>query len=151
MLNSPQYFLLIHFPLQVLTGIGLGVHTCACVFWLCKVLSHPEEDVLAFMDKFNINEDVKVQYTASFYFITTIITTIGFGDIVPYNTAERIFCIVVMYIGSLIFGILLAEVQQVVNQASQVFIYAMKCIDIHMIWYVRINIYERTCTKTVLA
>jgi hypothetical protein len=36
--------------------------------------------------------------------------------------AERLFVIVVMYIGSLIFGILLAEVQQVVHQASQVLV-----------------------------
>jgi cation transporter-like permease len=35
---------------------------------------------------------------------------------------ERLFVIVVMYIGSLIFGILLAEVQQVVHQASQVLV-----------------------------
>jgi CRP-like cAMP-binding protein len=78
------------------------------------------EDVAAFMDKFQIDsDDVKVQYTASFYFITTIITTIGFGDIVPYNTVERLFVIVIMYIGSVVFGILLAEVQQVVHQASQ--------------------------------
>jgi hypothetical protein len=72
----------------VFCGIALGVHTCSCIFWLSKVLSHSEGDVAAFMDKFNISDDVKVQYTASFYFITTIITTIGFGDIVPYNTGK---------------------------------------------------------------
>jgi hypothetical protein len=41
MLHSPQFFLSILFPLQVFLGIALGVHTCSCIFWLCKVLSHP--------------------------------------------------------------------------------------------------------------
>ena len=126
--------------LQVLTGIALGVHTCACIFWLCKVLSHPEEEVFKFMEEFEINTDVKVQYTASFYFITTIITTIGFGDITPYNTAERIFCIIVMILGSLIFGILLAEVQQVVHQASQVLSSDVNCMTITM----------RACARTCI-
>jgi len=53
-----------------------------------------------FMQTFEISDHVGVQYVASFYFITTIITTIGFGDIVPENTASRIFCILVMYMGA---------------------------------------------------
>ena len=52
------------------------------------------------MQTFEISDHVGVQYVASFYFITTIITTIGFGDIVPENTASRIFCILVMYMGA---------------------------------------------------
>ena len=88
------------------------------------------------MEEFDISSDVKVQYAASFYFITTIITTIGFGDIVPYNTAERVFCIIVMYIGSMIFGILLAEVQQVVHQASQVRKSTVTCESSRTLHYV---------------
>lgn len=75
---------------QVLTGIALGVHTCACVFWLCKLLSHPETEIEVFKEEFEINDDVRVQYAASFYFITTIITTIGFGDIVPCTSLSRL-------------------------------------------------------------
>ena len=105
--------------IKVLSGIALGVHTCASVFWLCKVLSRTPEQILEFREVNEISDSVEDQYAACFYFITTIITTIGFGDFVPENTTERIFSIVVMYIGSMMFGILLAEVQQVVAQASQ--------------------------------
>lgn len=51
--------------------------------------------------------------------MSTIITTIGFGDIHPECNAERIYIIFVMYMGSIIFGILLAEVQQVVMASSK--------------------------------
>jgi hypothetical protein len=105
--------------IKVLSGIALGVHTCASIFWLCKVLSRTPEQIEEFKEINEISDLVEDQYAACFYFITTIITTIGFGDFVPENTTERIFTIIVMYIGSMIFGILLAEVQQVVAQASQ--------------------------------
>ena len=105
--------------MKVLVGIALGVHTCSCIYWLCKTLSFSAEEVQQFLDELDIGSDVKSQYISSFYFITTIFTTIGFGDIVPLNLSERIFGIVVMYIGSITYGILLAEVQQLVAQASQ--------------------------------
>jgi hypothetical protein len=105
--------------IKVLSGIALGVHTCSCTFWLVKVVTSSMEEVDTFREEYGISADVQVQYLASFYFITTIMTTIGFGDIVPRNSMERLYCIIVMYMGSVIFGILLAEVQQVVAQASQ--------------------------------
>ena len=96
--------------MKVLVGSALGVHTCSCIYWLCKTLSFSAEEVQQFLDELEIGSDVKSQYISSFYFITTIFTTIGFGDIVPLNLSERIFGIVVMYIGSITYGILLAEV-----------------------------------------
>lgn len=38
-------------------------------------------------------------------------TTVGFGDVSAENTLERWFATVVMYVGCVVFGILLSEVQ----------------------------------------
>ena len=51
----------------------------------------------------------------SFYFINTVFTTVGFGDISATNTAERAFVVVVMYIGTIVFGLLLTEVDTAVS------------------------------------
>ena len=41
---------------------------------------------------------------------------VGFGDISASNGQERLFCVIVMFLGSVIFGTLLAEIQEAVNQ-----------------------------------
>jgi hypothetical protein len=45
-------------------------------------------------------------------------TTIGYGDIVPYTNIERIFDIVAMLIGALVFGYIIGAVGNVVQQRS---------------------------------
>ena len=43
-------------------------------------------------------------YIVGFYFITTTVTTVGYGDIGPMNTTERIFCSALMLIGVIGFS-----------------------------------------------
>lgn len=42
-------------------------------------------------------------YITSMYFITTTITTIGYGDIYGVSMAERLYIILVMFLGILVF------------------------------------------------
>ena len=44
------------------------------------------------------------QYLASFYFIITTFSTVGYGDISANNTYEKIFCIIVMVVGVTAFA-----------------------------------------------
>ncbi len=44
-------------------------------------------------------------------FVNTVFCTVGFGDISAENTSERLFCVLLFYMGTLVFGMLLAEVQ----------------------------------------
>jgi len=43
-------------------------------------------------------------YIASFYFVVTTITTVGYGDISGNNSAERMFGCLLMIIGVLAFS-----------------------------------------------
>jgi len=57
------------------------------------------------MSNYQINDyDMVSKYIASFYFIVTCITTVGFGDISPQTTVERVFCIVMMFLGAMGFS-----------------------------------------------
>jgi len=40
----------------------------------------------------------------SLYFVATTVTTVGYGDIVPVNGVERIFCHFIMLVGVLAFS-----------------------------------------------
>lgn len=46
------------------------------------------------------------QYLTSFYFTVTTITTVGYGDISGSTSLEQVFCIVLMVIGVVGFGLL---------------------------------------------
>ncbi|CAD7958568.1 unnamed protein product [Amoebophrya sp. A25] len=49
-------------------------------------------------------------YIASLYWSFTTMTTVGYGDVVPKSTAERIYCIFVMFIGGTAFGYIIGSI-----------------------------------------
>jgi hypothetical protein len=55
-------------------------------------------------------------YVASFYFVITTITTVGYGDISAFNTTERIFCCILMIIGVLAFSFSTGSLSSVLTQ-----------------------------------
>ena len=57
------------------------------------------------------SEDAATQYITSLYFTFYTLLSIGYGDIHPTNTQERFFALVVMLIGGLMFGAIIAKVR----------------------------------------
>ena len=55
----------------------------------------------------------------SFYFVNTVFSTIGFGDIHATNNAERVYCVLLFYVGVLVFGSLLVELQDILRKAFE--------------------------------
>ena len=43
-------------------------------------------------------------YMIALYFVSTTVTTVGYGDINPVNDIERIFCIMLLFIGVMTFS-----------------------------------------------
>jgi hypothetical protein len=66
----------------------MGIHVFACLFWLVRVITTEEEEVSEFITC-HVGLDVdatKAQgmvqiYMCCFYFVATVWTTVGFGDI----------------------------------------------------------------------
>ena len=56
-----------------------------------------------------IDESAGEQYIAAFYWSAATVLTVGFGDIIPVNSAERMFATVVMFFGSIFFGYVIAS------------------------------------------
>jgi len=54
-------------------------------------------------------------YIAAFYFCLTTMTSVGYGDIVPHNNTERIYIIMLEFIGAVIFATIIAAITSVVT------------------------------------
>jgi len=104
--------------LRVVFGLASVTHVFGCAFWLVKVISNDEEEVVEFLEYNGLSASANVveKYVLSVYFINTVFTTVGFGDIHASNTLEQVTCVVIMLVGVLVFGTMLSEVQAAVSE-----------------------------------
>ena len=104
---------------KLIFSLAFVVHSCSCIFWLTKEASTSQEEISDFIEGYGLERDAPVlqRYALSIYYINTIFTTVGFGDVGPQNEAERFVTIFLMYVGVIVFGLLLSEVQEAVAEA----------------------------------
>ena len=57
-----------------------------------------------------MNETFSTKYITSFYFLLTTMTTVGYGDIVCISSIERIFHIILLAIGTIIYTFLVSKI-----------------------------------------
>ncbi|XP_055327393.1 potassium voltage-gated channel protein eag-like [Paramacrobiotus metropolitanus] len=62
--------------------------------------------------------DHKACYVSALYFTTSSITSVGFGNIAANTTNEKLFSIVVMVIGSLIYATIFGHVTTIIGQMT---------------------------------
>ena len=60
-----------------------------------------------------------VQYLYSVYWALTTLTTVGYGDITPANNAERVYALVCLLIGALVFGYILGAVGEMMSTVDK--------------------------------
>eukprot|EP00802_Teleaulax_amphioxeia_P003931 Tamp_03934.p1 GENE.Tamp_03934~~Tamp_03934.p1 ORF type:complete len:949 (+),score=122.03 Tamp_03934:154-2847(+) len=111
------------------------VHIFTCGYWLIKLISNKDEEMVDWYSQYVVElgsqspsdskwssegvlggNAVFHQYVLSMYFINTVFSTVGFGDIQAQNTEERIFSMFAMYVGTVVFGTLLSEVENAMSQ-----------------------------------
>lgn len=101
-----------------------------CCFWffittsICTGIQNPEDDTLPFLIRtwaveFGYqNRSVFEQYVASLYYTFETLFTVGYGDIHATNQGERVFTILVMLMGSVLFGAVLAKIKDVLDSTN---------------------------------
>ena len=60
-----------------------------------------------------------VQWLASVYWAITLLTTVGYGDVLPVNTAERLMNIICMLVGALVFGTIVGDITTVADDLGK--------------------------------
>lgn len=59
------------------------------------------------------------KYVASLYWSFSTITTVGYGDLTPTNTYERLFAIIAMVVGVTVFAYFMGSMTSVVSAMNE--------------------------------
>ena len=76
----------------------LVVHVIGCFWYYLAKFNDFDPDTWVFRYNMLDFSDWDI-YLASIYYVTQTLATVGFGDIVPYSSAERIFALFLMGVG----------------------------------------------------
>jgi hypothetical protein len=93
------------------------MHWMSCIFFS---ISHSEaaggeEDTwVTVQNLLDIDRTSFDQYVASLYWSVMTMTTVGYGDVAPRSTNERIFAVFAMLVGAIFFGYGISEVVNIV-------------------------------------
>lgn len=104
-LNSINFNQNVRVYLRFILMLFSLVHISGCIWHYLASMDDDYSWVLryGYQNKSNFEK-----YLGSVYFILTVLFTIGYGNIVPYTTLEKVFVIILMFVGVLVFGYTLA-------------------------------------------
>ena len=112
---SENYYLekLVKFLIYFLVFF-LFVHLFICIHIFFAFQSFPN-----WIDHINItNESFFDKYISSLYFMVTTMTTVGYGDIVCISEIERIYHIILLFIGTLLYTFLVSKIGNYLREES---------------------------------
>ena len=94
--------------------VFLFVHLFICLHIFCSLQSYPN-----WMTHTNVlNENFYTKYITSFYFLVTTMTTVGYGDIICISFIERIFHIILLTIGTILYTFLVTKIGNYLRDES---------------------------------
>jgi hypothetical protein len=107
--------------LNLTVGLFWVVHMIACLWYLCAALhENPKETWVGRRPvnfptdssdtEFLISADPLTQWQHAIYFVLTVFTTVGFGDMSALTTFEMAFVNVTMIVGTVVNSIIMSEV-----------------------------------------
>eukprot|EP00929_Paragymnodinium_shiwhaense_P061126 TRINITY_DN30523_c0_g2_i1.p1 TRINITY_DN30523_c0_g2~~TRINITY_DN30523_c0_g2_i1.p1 ORF type:complete len:775 (+),score=106.40 TRINITY_DN30523_c0_g2_i1:67-2391(+) len=98
-------------------GLLWAVHLMACGWYLCGAL-HPRAEVVSWVARREIEPgggllveaDPITQWWNSMYFVLTVFSTVGFGDMSAWSNGEIIYVCITMVVGAVVHSIIISEV-----------------------------------------
>lgn len=90
--------------LKFICGVMLLGHWMACVWGGVVLFEDLEEGELTWIQSQGLAINPKVRYIAALYWAVMTLTTIGYGDVIPQTTEERMVCILCMMIGGGVYA-----------------------------------------------
>mmetsp|Transcript_85861 Transcript_85861/g.237841 ORF Transcript_85861/g.237841 Transcript_85861/m.237841 type:complete len:722 (+) Transcript_85861:68-2233(+) len=113
------------------------VHSLACGWYLCAALhDDPSETWVGrrSIDRAGelnlLDQGPLEQWCHAFYFVLTVFTTVGFGDMSAVTTGEIVYVCFIMMVGAIVHSIVISEVINVVTTADQTSAFVTKQMDL---------------------
>ena len=92
----------------------LFIHLLICLHIFFSLQNYPN-----WISHINVaDKTFSIKYITSFYFLMTTITTVGYGDIVCISSIERIFHIILLAIGTIIYTFLVSKIGNYLRDQS---------------------------------
>ena len=89
---------------MMMSLIAIHIVTCLWIIFAQSVDSDQNIDIKgSWMEKLHDHSNWE-KYWSSWYWCITTITTVGYGDILPATTSEKLFCSLVMIFGVIGFS-----------------------------------------------
>jgi voltage-gated potassium channel len=103
------------------TSGAMVAHFMACIFYWVATIGSDSLDPYPGWTSMLEEEDMSTveKYVASLYWSFSTITTVGYGDLTPSNTAERLFAIVAMVVGVTIFAYFMGSMTSIVSALNE--------------------------------
>lgn len=96
--------------------IFISAHLLTCLLY---VVSQWEEASFNWIDTARVDPNILWDvYIAGLYWLITTMVTVGYGDIAPVTTNERIVMVVVMLASSIVFGYILSSIGGIIVELS---------------------------------
>nr|AAA95996.1 K+ channel [Paramecium tetraurelia] len=95
-------------------------HFCACLFHYFALYEVDQGYTHTWLHQQNIfDEDLYTKYFNSLYWITITSMTVGYGDIVPVTTPEKILVTVITFLVTGVFGYALGMIQSIFYKMAE--------------------------------
>eukprot|EP00941_MAST-03F_sp_MAST-3F-sp1_P003886 g3886.t1 len=92
-------------------------HVLGCIWFMISAIDLPDVQGWPIVHKLE-HASRGEQYVASLYWAFTTMTTVGYGDVVPTNTNERIYVIFAQMAGTTIFGYIVGSIVGVSDELN---------------------------------
>ncbi|XP_065053048.1 potassium voltage-gated channel subfamily H member 6-like isoform X3 [Rhopilema esculentum] len=114
--------------LLLMFGFALVAHWLACIWYAIGDMEKPEFKMngwLAILARdtnmpYNTSDplsgpDLKTKYITALYFTLSSLTSVGFGNISPNTNGEKLFTIVIMLVGALMYAVIFGNVTAIIQ------------------------------------
>jgi len=119
------------------------VHFAGCLWHWTAIINLPDAEparteealntwLVYYIDRIEVSNwpSVGERYVASIYWALTTMSTIGYGDIVAVTNSERMVSILVMLAGSVVFGIVVGGMTNMIDQLDSHHTRAQERLDV---------------------
>lgn len=119
-------------------GIALMLvsHWGACIWAMVPVIEEADEDSESWMSAYNVHEaSAGEQYMAALYWSSMTVTTIGYGDVSPKTTGERIVAVICMFVGGAIYAYIIGKCHHIPCICANFHSCAVKLVLLSVVYF----------------